>query len=93
MRTSIKTALVLPALVTTVAMLSPGAAIAHPGAGGVSDEGVITPLGATRASSTVSRPGTCLASSGTSSSSVEPTSRGQPRVGWPTSRPSATTPT
>ena len=43
MRTSIKTALVLPALITTVAMLAPGAAIAHPGAGGVSDEGVITP--------------------------------------------------
>jgi len=42
MRTS-KSALCLPALAAALALLAPGAAYAHPGDGGVSDEGVIAP--------------------------------------------------
>jgi len=46
MRTSIKRALVLPAIVTSAAMIAPAAAVAHPGhvgVSGVSEEGVIAP--------------------------------------------------
>ena len=43
MRTSTKSALALPALAAVLALMAPGAAYAHPGDGGVSDEGVIAP--------------------------------------------------